>query len=175
MDLLKSNNPLLRIVSKEFDFESADISAQEIYDLLRNKMCELKTLGLSAPQLGIMYRVFVFGNPDEPDSIMPVFNPKIVNFGDDSVVYEEQCSTFPGLFLKIRRPTTIRMRYTNLNGDIETHNFQGMTARVAQHEVNHLDGVLFTDKANLYHLQQAKRRKLKMDRVRRANDRQVAV
>lgn len=175
MDLLKSNNPLLRIVSKEFDFESADISAQEIYDLLRNKMYELKTLGLSAPQLGIMYRVFVFGNPDEPDSIMPVFNPKIVNFGDDSVVYEEQCSTFPGLFLKIRRPTTIRMRYTNLNGDIETHNFQGMTARVAQHEVNHLDGVLFTDKANLYHLQQAKRRKLKMDRVRRANDRQVAV
>jgi peptide deformylase len=175
MDLLKSNNPLLRTVSKEFDFESADISAQEIYDLLRWKMCELKTLGLSAPQLGIMYRVFVFGNPDEPDSIMPVFNPKIVNFGDDSVVYEEQCSTFPGLFLKIRRPTTIRMRYTNLNGDIETHNFQGMTARVAQHEVNHLDGVLFTDKANLYHLQQAKRRKLKMDRVRRANDRQAAV
>jgi peptide deformylase len=175
MDLLKSNNPLLRTVSKEFDFESADISAQKIYDLLRWKMGELKTLGLSAPQLGIMYRVFVFGNPDEPDSIMPVFNPKIVNFGDDSVVYEEQCSTFPGLFLKIRRPTTIRMRYTNLNGDIETHNFQGMTARVAQHEVNHLDGILFTDKANLYHLQQAKRRKLKMDRVRRANDRQAAV
>jgi peptide deformylase len=175
MDLLKSNNPLLRTVSKAFDFESPEISAQEIYELLRTKMCELKTLGLSAPQLGIMYRVFVFGNPDEPDSIMPVFNPKIVNFGDDSVVYEEQCSTFPGLFLKIRRSTTIRMRYANLNGDIETHNFQGMTARVAQHEVNHLDGVLFTDKANLYHLQQAKRRKLKMDRVRRANDRQAAV
>jgi peptide deformylase len=175
MDLLKSNNPLLRTVSKAFDFESPEISAQEIYELLRTKMCELKTLGLSAPQLGIMYRVFVFGNPNEPDSIMPVFNPKIVNFGDDSIVYEEQCSTFPGLFLKIRRSTTIRMRYANLNGDIETHNFQGMTARVAQHEVNHLDGVLFTDKANLYHLQQAKRRKLKMDRVRRANDRQAAV
>lgn len=175
MDLLKSNNPLLRNVSKEFNFETSEISAQEIYELLRAKMCELKTLGLSAPQLGIMSRVFVFGNPDEPDSIMPVFNPRIVNFGDDSVVYEEQCSTFPGLFLKIRRPTTIRMRYTNLNGDIETHNFQGMTARVAQHEVNHLDGVLFTDKANLYHLQQAKRRKLKMDRIRRANDRQAAV
>jgi peptide deformylase len=175
MDLLKSNNPLLRTLSKAFDFESPEISAQEIYELLRTKMCELKTLGLSAPQLGIMSRVFVFGNPDEPDSIMPVFNPKIVNFGDDSVVYEEQCSTFPGLFLKIRRSTTIRMRYANLNGDIETHNFQGMTARVAQHEVNHLDGVLFTDKANLYHLQQAKRRKLKMDRVRRANDRQAAM
>jgi peptide deformylase len=175
MDLLKSNNPLLRTVSKAFDFESPEISAQELYELLRWKMGELKTLGLSAPQLGIMSRVFVFGNPDEPDSIMPVFNPRIVNFGDDSVVYEEQCSTFPGLFLKIRRPTTIRMRYTNLNGDVETHNFQGMTARVAQHEVNHLDGVLFTDKANLYHLQQAKRRKLKMDRVRRANDRQAAV
>jgi len=138
-------------------------------------MGELKTLGLSAPQLGIMSRVFVFGNPDEPDSIMPVFNPKIVNFGNDSIVYEEQCSTFPGLFLKIKRPTTIRMRYTNLNGDVETYNFQGMTARVAQHEVDHLDGILFTDKAHLYHLHQAKRRKLKMDRVRRANDRQVAV
>jgi|688.fasta_scaffold157835_3 peptide deformylase len=173
MVLLKSNNPLLRIASEDYDFENSEIPPMALYELLRNKMCELKTLGLSAPQLGIMSRVFVFGNPDEPDSIMPVFNPKIVNTGDDHTVYEEQCSTFPGLFLKIKRPTTIRMRYTNLNGDVETHNFQGMTARVAQHEVDHLDGVLFTDRANLYHLQQAKRRKLKMDRVRKANDRQA--
>lgn len=175
MELLKSSDPQLRTISRDFDFSGVEISAQEIYELLRSKMCELKTLGLSAPQLGIMVRVFVFGNPDEPDSIMPIFNPKIVNQGDDLITYEEQCSTFPGLFLKVKRPSTIRMRYANINGDIETHNFQGMTARVAQHEIDHLDGILFTDKANLYHLQQAKRRKLKMDRVRKANDRQAAV
>lgn len=175
MDLLKPTNPLLRTQSKEFDFSSPIMHSYELYHLLRDEMCALKTLSLSAPQLGIMTRVFVFGNPEDPNSIMPVFNPRIVNQGDDTAVYEEQCSTFPGMFLKIKRPTTIRLRYSSVTGETETHNFQGMTARVALHEVDHLNGILFTDRANRYHLDQAKRRKLKMDRVRKANDRQAAL
>ena len=175
MDLLKPTNPLLRTQSKEFDFASPIMPAYELYHLLRDEMCALKTLGLSAPQLGIMTRVFVFGNPEDPNSIMPVFNPRIVNQGDETTVYEEQCSTFPGIFLKIKRPTTIRLRYSSVTGETETHNFQGMTARIALHEVDHLNGILFTDRVNRYHLDQAKRRKLKMDRVRKANDRQAAL
>lgn len=175
MELLRSNDPLLRTRSEEFDFSSPLMPPEELYHLLRDRMCSLKTLGLSAPQLGIMARVFVFGNPDDPESIMPLFNPIVVNVGDEIATYEEQCSTFPGLFIKVKRPNTVRVRYAGLDGDVITHNFQGMTARVALHEIDHLDGVLFTDRANRYHLDQAKRRKLKMDRVRKANDRQVAL
>lgn len=175
MELLKPNDPLLRTKSEEFDFASPIMPAMELYQLLRDEMCGLKTLGLSAPQLGIMTRVFVFGNPDEPDSIMPVFNPRIVNQGDETIIYEEQCSSFPGLFVKVKRPSTIRLRYSSVTGEVETNNFQGMTARIALHEIDHLDGIVFTDRANRYHLDQAKRRKLKMDRVRKANDRQAAL
>jgi len=175
MKLLMHNDPKLKMQSNEFDFSSPIMSPEDLYELLRDKMCKLKTLGLSAPQLGIMTRVFVFGNPDDPDSIMPLFNPTIVNFGDEITIYEEQCSTFPGLFLKVKRPNTVRMRYSGLDGDVITHNFQGMTARVALHEVDHLNGILFTNRANRYHLDQAKRRKLKMDRVRKTNDRQAAL
>ena len=175
MQLLKPNDPLLRQKSEEFDFSSPQIDPMQLHEMLRDKICELKTLGLSASQLGIMVRVFAFGNPDDPNSIMSVFNPRIVNYGSELDVYEEQCSTFPGLFLKVKRPTTIRMRYSNQEGNTETHNFQGITARVALHEIDHLDGILFTERANRYHLDQAKRRKLKLDRMRKANDRQAAL
>ena len=175
MQLLKPNDPLLRQTSKEFDFSSSQIDPKQLHEILRDKICELKTLGLSAPQLGIMVRVFAFGNPEDPDSIMSVFNPRIVNYGSELDIYEEQCSTFPGLFLKIKRPTTIRMRYSNQEDNTETHNFQGITARVALHEIDHLDGILFTERANRFHMDQAKRRKLKMDRMRKANDRQAAL
>jgi len=175
MQLLKPNDPLLRQKSEEFDFSSPQMDANELYLLLRDKMCEHRSLGLSAPQLGIMLKVFVFGNPDEPDSIMPVFNPIMVNYSDEGSIYEEQCSTFPGLFLKVKRPNMVRMRYANADGDVQTHNFQGITARVALHEFDHLQGILFTERANRFHLDQAKRKKLKLDRVRKANDRQAAL
>ena len=175
MQLLKPNDPLLRQKSEEFDFSSPQMDANELYLLLRDKMCEHRSLGLSAPQLGIMLKVFVFGNPDEPDSIMPVFNPIMVNYSDEGSIYEEQCSTFPGLFLKVKRTNMVRMRYAIVDGDVQTHNFQGITARVALHEFDHLQGILFTERANRFHLDQAKRKKLKLDRVRKANDRQAAL
>ena len=93
-----------------------------------------------------MVRAFVIGNPDDPASIIGVFNPLIVNYDEETVVYEEGCVSYPGLFIKIKRPRSIRVRYRGWNGEAGTSKFEGYTARVFQHEYDHLQGVLFVDR-----------------------------
>jgi peptide deformylase len=127
-------------------------------------MIEQKGVGLAAPQLGIMTRVFVIGNPSDPASIIGVFNPLITDYDEETVVYEEGCVTYPGLFIKIKRPRAIRVRYRGWNGEAGTTRYEGYTARVFQHEYDHLNGITFQSRANRYHLDQAKNFKAKADR-----------
>ena len=155
----------LRVKSERFDFETEN--ATELYEKLRDAMCENKGIGLSAIQIGIAKRVFVVGDPDYPDEVMPFFNPSIVDvFGNDTQ-YEEGCLSFPGLFLKVKRPDCCRVRYANINGDIETNQFKGITSRVIQHEFDHLEGILYTTKTNKLYLDQARRKQKKMNRMRK--------
>jgi len=170
-DLLKGNDPLLKSVCPEFDFErgyfdeqSLAFNGEELYNYLRDKMIEHKGVGLSAPQLGIMTRAFVIGNPSDPDNIIGIFNPMIVDYSEETVVYEEGCVSYPGMFIKIKRPRSIRVRYRNFNGETVTIKFDGYTARVFQHEYDHLNGITFQQRANRYHLEQAQRFKDRADR-----------
>ena len=171
MELIKGNDPLLKETCPEFNFEpgytmedGTVIMAKELYELLRDKMVENKGVGLSACQLGIMTRVFVIGNPGEPDSVIGVFNPLIVDYDEETVVYEEGCLSFPGLFLKIKRSRGIRARYRGWDGEAGTTRYEGYTARVFQHEYDHLNGITFQSRANRYHLEQALNFKKKADK-----------
>ena len=171
MELIKGNDPRLKETCPEFKFEIGYImedgtvlQAKELYELLRDKMIEHKGVGLSAPQLGIMTRAFVIGNPSEPESIIGVFNPMIVDYDEETVVYEEGCVSYPGLFIKIKRPRGIRVRYRGWNGEADTVRYEGYTARVFQHEYDHLNGITYQTRANRYHLDQAQRFKNKADR-----------
>ena len=155
----------LRVKSERFDFETEN--ATELYEKLRDAMCENKGIGLSAIQIGIAKRVFVVGDPDHPDEVMPFFNPNIVDVFGNNVQYEEGCLSFPGLFLKVKRPDCCRVRYANINGEIETHQFKGITSRVIQHEFDHLEGILYTTKTNKLYLDQARRKQKKMNRMRK--------
>jgi peptide deformylase len=171
LELIKSNDPRLSEMCPEFDFvngytmeDGTVIKAKELYELLRDKMIEEKGVGLSACQLGIMVRVFVIGNPSEPESIIGVFNPLIVNYDEETVLYEEGCLSFPGLFIKIKRPRAIRVRYRGWDGEAGTTRYEGYTARVFQHEYDHLNGITFNKRASRYHLEQARNFKKKADR-----------
>ena len=171
MELIKGNDPRLKETCPEFKFEigytmedGTVLQAKELYELLRDKMIEHKGVGLSAPQLGIMTRAFVIGNPSEPESIIGVFNPMIVDYDEETVVYEEGCVSYPGLFIKIKRPRGIRVRYRGWNGEADTVRYEGYTARVFQHEYDHLNGITYQTRANRYHLDQAKNFKAKADR-----------
>jgi peptide deformylase len=180
MELIKSNDPRLKEQCPEFDFDTGYtmdngtiIQAKELYELLRDKMVAEKGVGLSACQLGIMTRVFVIGNPSEPESIIGVFNPLIVDYDEDKVLYEEGCLSYPGLYIKIKRPRAIRVRYRGWNGEAGTTRYEGYTARVFQHEYDHLNGITFNNRASYYHLEQARNFKKKADR-RRADIKQTA-
>jgi len=171
MELINNKDPRVKQICPEFDFETGYtmedgtvLQAKELYELLRDKLVEHKGVGLSAPQLGIMTRVFVIGNPDVPSEIIGVFNPMIVDYDEETVVYEEGCVSYPGLFIKIKRPRGIRVRYRGWDGEAGTTRYEGYTARVFQHEYDHLNGVTFQTRANRYHLDQARSFKNKADR-----------
>jgi peptide deformylase len=86
------------------------------------------------------------------------FNPKVVLASESVVLLEEGCLSYPGLITKIKRPQHCKVRFTTPNGDTITRQFTGMTARIFQHEYDHLDGIRFYDKANRFHREQAMRK-----------------
>lgn len=155
MKLVDKYDPILRQVQPKFDFKNPPTDPVLLYAEMKETLLELRGLGLSACQVGLPYNMFVFGNPDEPETIIPVFNPIIVSQSEKMVSLEEGCLTFPGLYFKVSRPESIRCRYASHEGQIGTHTFVGMTARIFQHEVDHCNGILFTKRGNRYHVEKA--------------------
>ncbi len=167
MELIDKNDVRLRTRCDAFDFANPQVDPTKLAEDLRDAMCDFKGIGLAASQVGIMLRVFVMGNPEESDSIVPVFNPTIVGTNDHEEYYEEGCLTFPGLFIKVKRPTSIRCRYSGTEGATDTIKFDGLTARIFQHELDHLNGVRMIDIAQKRHVEQARNWKKTQDRKAR--------
>ena len=118
-------------------------------------MYENNGLGLAANQIGVPYRIFAMrGAPEN----FVCFNPKMIGTSLDNIVLEEGCLTYPGLLVKVKRPSMIRVRFDTPNGDTQTRQFIGMSARVFQHEMDHLDGIKFFERANKFHKDQAFKR-----------------
>jgi len=105
-------------------------------------------VGIAAPQVGVNRRVVLVKRLDrEPD--MPVeayLNPAISEFSKETVVDWEGCLSIPAGFGKVRRAESIVIAYDTKNGERKTENVSGFTARIFQHEIDHLDGILFIDR-----------------------------
>ena len=166
-ELVPSTDPILKQSTVPFDFENPPIDPMDLAEEMRYNMITHRGIGLAAPQIGYNYSVFAVGNPDVKESILVFFNPRIVHYSDDLVLMEEGCLSFPGITFKIKRPSDIRMRFTGATGITETMRFNGMTARVVQHEYDHLHGITFDTKVNKFHLEKAKRRKTLNNRKKR--------
>jgi peptide deformylase len=145
----------LREVCEPFDFNDPPFDPVEFSKKLIALLYEKNGLGLAANQVGTPYRIFAMrGAPEN----FVCFNPKIVGSSKDQVVLEEGCLSYPGLLVKVKRPSMIRVRFTAPNGEIMTKQFIGMSARVFQHENDHLDGIRFFDRANKFHRDRAMRK-----------------
>jgi len=168
-DLVKDTDPILHQPTERFDFSNPPIDPYELVANLKETMVAKRGIGLSANQVGIPYSVFIIGDFNDPDNILSVFNPRIVYESDDEVLIEEGCLSYPGLFIKIKRPNIIRVRYAGPDGEIQTNMFDGIPARVFLHEYDHMEGAVFTSKASRLRLQQAKKQKVKLDRIRERN------
>lgn len=166
--LVKDSDPILHQPAEYFDFDNPPMDPTELFQDLKRIMQQNHGVGLSAPQVGIPYQVFVMGNPYEGDSIFSVFNPKIVHAEQD-VIMEEGCLTYPGLFIKIKRPHEIRARFSGHDGIVDTMPMTGYTARAFLHEYDHLQGITMKDRASKLQLDRAKKQKIKLDRMRKRN------
>lgn len=152
---MELNNVHLTKECQEFDFENPPFEPIEFAQELVKFMYEQNGLGVAANQVGVPYRIFAMrGAPEN----FVCYNPKIVGYSTDKVVLEEGCLSYPGLLVKVKRPSSIRVRFQTPAGDVLTKQFIGMSARVFQHEYDHLHGSLFFDKANKFHRDQAFRK-----------------
>jgi peptide deformylase len=168
LKLLPEDHSMLKEKADRFNFEDPPMDPTELFENLKETMLKNGGLGLAAPQVGIPYRVFVIGDPSNPDSVFSVFNPVIAHTGGE-IVLEEGCLSFPGLFMKIERPAAIRTRFSGHDGYVETIDFNGYTARAFLHEFDHLEGITFTEKVSKLKLDRAKKQKIKLDKIRKKN------
>lgn len=151
LNLVSSADPILTTPAQDFDFSSPSVDPVQLAKDLAETMIQHKGLGLAAPQVGLPYRVFALnGSP-----IHVCFNPRIVDVSSEEIYLEEGCLTFPNLIMKIKRPKMIKVRFTLPNGEVLTEKYTGMTARCFQHEMDHLDGILYHTRATLYHREKA--------------------
>jgi len=98
-------------------------------------------LSISAIQLALPYRAFAI----KSQQIICCFNPLVVDQTQETVYLEETCPSYPGLLLKKKRPKMIKVRYAEPSGVIQTKKLNGLTARLFQHELDHLNGLPFHD------------------------------
>ena len=143
-DLVDKNDPILKQPLERFDFQNPPVDPQELADNLYETMVHNKGIGLSANQCGLPYRVFVIhSNPR-----IVCFNPIVVDASDDKVTLIEGCLSFPGFYVKVARPTAVRVRYADATGQVQTRTLQGLPARVFQHEFDHMEGINYKQRAN---------------------------
>jgi len=150
--IIKYPDPILSKPVSDFNFIIPHISPHDIATKLLSVMNDNNLISLSANQLGLPYRVFCMrGHPEN----LVCFNPKIVHLSNETRLMEEACLSFPGITAKIKRSNEIRVRFQTPSGVIVTKKFEGLTARTCQHEMDHLNGVLFFNRANRYHREKA--------------------
>jgi peptide deformylase len=93
-----------------------------------------------------------------------LFNPRIVDVSEEEVLMKEGCLSFPLLYLNVKRPDRVRIRFQKEDGETVTETFIGMSARIALHEYDHMDGKVFTQKASKFESQRAIRKRMILQR-----------
>lgn len=127
--------------------ERVDGEIRRLMDDMLESMYAANGIGLAAPQVGVLKRVIVVdvSAPDAPNEPMRLANPEILWHSDDAVLGEEGCLSLPDQYADVRRPSRIRLRYLDHQNEIRELDADGLLAKCIQHEIDHLDGVLFVD------------------------------
>jgi peptide deformylase len=147
---------VLKQVSAPFDFANPQQDAMELAKSLVKTMIDAGGIGLSAIQIGVPLRAISLRAT--PKNLV-LFNPKIVHESKETQNEIEGCLSFPNLIMKVKRPFEVRVRYQLVDGTFKTDQWGGMTARVISHEIDHLDGKIFFERANRIHRERAFRQR----------------
>lgn len=143
--ILVAPHPVLK--AKAQKVETVDADLRQMMDDMLETMYDAPGIGLAAPQIGVGSRVIVFdvAREDEPKAPMAMVNPELVWVSDEDASYEEGCLSVPEHYAEVVRPARIRVAYLDRDGKKQELEADGLMATVIQHEMDHLDGILFID------------------------------
>ena len=144
-NIKKEGNPVLRTVCKNVP-EVTDVIRRLIDDMF-DTMYESNGVGLAAPQIGIVKRIIVVDDGDE--GVFAMVNP-VIESSSGEQLSDEGCLSLPGFAGKVKRPLKVKVRALDRNGEEFTVEAEGFLAVILSHEIDHLDGILFKDKAVEY-------------------------
>ena len=144
-EILTEPNEILR--KKSLPVENVDKSTQELMDDMLETMYAAPGIGLAAIQVGIPKRIIVMDISKKKDEKLPMYfvNPEIINKSDTNSVYEEGCLSVPGQFAEIERPKKCKVKFLDYYGHPKEIDAEGILATCIQHEIDHLEGILFID------------------------------
>ena len=158
--LLMKIAPYTDDMLKEFKMKDRAELSQKMHD----SMVKYGGIGLSANQVGLPFRMFVMGgHPQiEDGKVRNCFNPLINDVSPETVLMKEGCLSYPFLFLSIKRPKWVNVKYTDENGETIDEYLHGMSARIFQHENEHMNGYVFTDLVSKMKLERGKKAQSKL-------------
>lgn len=163
--IVRLGDPVLRTVARPV--EGVDAEIREEIRWMGGLMNDALGVGLAAPQVGISHRLFVYRvEPDSP--VVGIINPELEWTGDDTEVGEEGCLSIPGIHVDVERPVHIRVGGLDEHGEVIRIEASGLEARVIQHEMDHLDGVLILDRTTKDQRKAAMRQLRELERARAA-------
>jgi peptide deformylase len=159
LPLFGENHPMLGLTMPEYTETLPNPVMTNLVKRLKLTMKLYGGIGLSANQCGIYERVFVIGSDEYT---MTCINPKVLEVSADLKNYSEGCLSFPGLYVKIERPSWVKVEYTDENGETKQTKLEGLTARCFVHELDHMNGIKFVSHAGPVALQMAKKKQSKL-------------
>ena len=146
LDIIIAPDPRLKV--KCAPVSRVDAATRRLMDDMLETMYAAPGIGLAAPQVGVAKRVIVVdvARQGEPPQPYRMANPEIVWVSDDDAVYSEGCLSLPEHYADVARPRAVRVRYLDHENEIRELEAEGLLATCVQHEMDHLDGILFVDR-----------------------------
>tara|TARA_B100001094_G_scaffold309832_1_gene343863 strand:+ start:31 stop:750 length:720 start_codon:yes stop_codon:yes gene_type:complete len=158
--LLMKIAPFTDDMLKEFKI----LDRKELSKKMFKSMSKYGGIGLSGNQVGLPFRMFVMGGHPQIENgkERTVFNPIVNDVSPETILMKEGCLSFPFLFLSIKRPKWVNVRYTDENGEEVEEFLHGMSSRIFQHENEHMNGYIFTDLVSKIKLDRGKKAQAKL-------------
>ncbi|WP_262693497.1 peptide deformylase [Kordiimonas aquimaris] len=146
LDIINVPHPLLKTLSTPV--ERVDDEVRKLLDDMLETMYAAPGIGLAAIQVAVPKRVIVLDTaPEGEEDRKPLFlvNPEVTWESEDLNVYSEGCLSVPEHYADVERPASVRVKYLDYKGDLREDLMEGLTATCVQHEIDHLDGIVFID------------------------------
>jgi len=163
--LVKETDSFLKEVPEKFNFENPQVDPEKLQEQLVENMLHHEGYGLSANQIGIPVQAFSMMLDEKA---MVVFNPEILEWSEETTYIREGCLSFPGLYVAVERARAVAMKFQAYDGEEQGGSLQDMSAKIFQHEMEHMEGKLFIDNVSGFKLKSAmKKRRIYLKRINR--------